>query len=590
MSTWFFVRFVSSVVQNARIWAIAPPHPAYHISDMDSDLQSIQQARELLREARTAQHQAKKLDQESVDRIVTAMVKAGAAQADRLGRMAHEETGFGKPESKKAKNLFATVTLHERMAGMRTVGIIRKLEEDTIWEVASPMGVVAALVPSTNPTSTAMYKAIIAAKSRCAVVMSPHPRAKRSTAEALSVVAEAGYKAGAPRGLFGCMSEVSLAGTQALLEDPEVDLILATGGSAMVKAAYSKGKPAYGVGSGNVPVYVDRSADVGKAARDLVYGASFDWGTLCSTERSIVCDLPVRKALIEGLKAAGAHLVTAAERPLLESAVVSNGALNIEQVGKSPEAIAEMAGFRVPRGTRALVAEAAEVGATDPLSRETLSPIMTLYTADGWEAGCDRCMEILAYGGMGHTLALHATNERIIEAFALQKPAMRIVVNSVSALGSVGYTNRLFPAMTLGPGTVGGSITSDNISPMHLLNIKRVAFETNPVTSRGRSTPSEAAAKSKAPGSRTKGLPLGGPRKKPAASAGSSSDTSWIGEIEARLRARAGNPTHSSSLEDVPVRVGQHAKSNAAPSPKSGASEPGLDDAEIDALVREFRR
>ncbi|NNE70693.1 MAG: aldehyde dehydrogenase family protein [Rhodothermales bacterium] len=562
---------------------------------MDSDLRSIQQARELLREARAAQHLAKKLDQEAVDRIVTAMVRAGASQADRLGRLAHQETGFGKPESKKEKNLFATQTLHERMEGMRTVGIIRKLEGDTIWEVASPMGVVAALIPSTNPTSTAMYKAIIAAKARCAVVMSPHPRARNCTADALSVVAEAAYRAGAPKGLFGCMTEVSLAGTQALLEDPEVDLILATGGTAMVKAAYSKGKPAYGVGSGNVPVYVDRSADVSKAARDLVHGASFDWGTLCSTERSIVCDLPVREALLQGLKAAGAYLVTERERPMLEAAVVVNGALNIEQVGKSPEAIADMAGFKVPRGTRALIAEATKVGAADPLSRETLSPIMTLYTADGWEAGCERCMEILAYGGMGHTLALHAGNERIIEAFALQKPAMRIVVNSVSALGSVGYTNRLFPAMTLGPGTVGGSITSDNISPLHLLNIKRVAFETNPVTSRGRSSePVSGVKRGKASSSGGAGGKAGAPTNlaSPARATKSGPASSWIDEIESRLRDRAGNPVHSTSAAPLsgPAGSKSSAGSKASAATSKGESDAGLSDAEIDALVREFRR
>jgi acetaldehyde dehydrogenase (acetylating) len=543
-----------------------------HIRVMDADLRSIQEARELLRAARKAQHEAKKLDQAQVDRIVDAMARAGAAQADRLGRMAHEETGFGRAESKREKNLFATTTLVERMAGMRTVGIIRKLENDSIWEVATPMGVVAALVPSTNPTSTAMYKAIIAAKARCGVVMSPHPRAQRSTAEALRVVAEAGYKAGAPKGLFACMSEVSLAGTQALLEDGEVDLILATGGSAMVKAAYSKGKPAYGVGSGNVPVYVDRSADVAKAARDLVSGASFDWGTLCSTERSIVCDLPVKKALLEGLRAAGAHLVTADERPKLERAVVVDGKLNIEQVGKSPEVIAQMGGFRVPRGTLALVAEATRVGAGDPLSRETLSPVLTLYTVDGWEEGCERCMEVLKYGGMGHTMALHATSDRVIEAFALQKPAMRIVVNSVAALGSVGYSTMLFPAMTLGPGTVGGSITSDNISPLHLLNIKRVAFETAPVNSKSATSGRVTGSRSRSP------QPAGSTRTKPSSSEPREGG-SWISEIEERLRARAGSPPVSTPIRTPPTPA-------VAPSGKAAA---GLTNGEIDALVREFR-
>ncbi|WP_457651559.1 aldehyde dehydrogenase family protein, partial [Rhodocaloribacter sp.] len=448
---------------------------------MDQDLLSIQQSRDLLRASGAAQRTYKTFTQAQVDRIVEAMAEAGAREAERLGRMAHEETGFGRPESKTQKNLFATKTLLERMRGMKTCGIIRKREHDTIWEIATPMGVVAALIPSTNPTSTAMYKAIIAAKARCGIVMSPHPRAVTCTAEALRVVAEAAYRAGAPEGLFGCMTEVSLPGTNALLEDPGSDVILATGGSAMVRAAYSKGKPAYGVGSGNVPVYVDRSADVAKAAADILYGASFDWGTLCSTERSVIADAPIRAKLVEAMKGQGAYFMNEAEKEALRDVILHKGRLNVEQVGKSPAHIARMAGFTVPEGTRALVGETDRVGKDEPLSMETLSPILAFFTEDGWEAGCKRSIEVLHFGGIGHTLALHATNERVIEAFALEKPAMRIVVNTVAALGSVGYTNRLFPAMTLGPGTLGGSITSDNISPLHLLNVKRLAFETDPV-------------------------------------------------------------------------------------------------------------
>jgi len=277
-----------------------------HIEDytratMDKDLHSIQQARTLLRKARKAFETYHTFSQEQVDRIVAEMVRAGIAASESLAKLAHEETGFGRIESKIQKNLFATRTLSERMQGMKTCGVVRKSENGSIWEIASPMGIVAALVPSTNPTSTAMYKAIIAAKARCGIVLSPHPRSKKSTLEALHVVAHAAYKAGAPEGLFGCMTDPSIEGTNALLEDADTDLILATGGSAMVHAAYSKGKPAYGVGSGNVPVYVDRSADLSKAAADMVYGVSFDWGTLCSTERSIVVDRK-NKSLINWAK------------------------------------------------------------------------------------------------------------------------------------------------------------------------------------------------------------------------------------------------------------------------------------------------
>ena len=527
---------------------------------MDADLRSIQQARDLLRAASEAQHASKAAGQAEVDRIVAAMAEAGASAAERLGRLAHEETGFGRTDDKTKKNLFATRTLAERMEGMKTVGIVSKGEDGNVWEVATPMGVVAALIPSTNPTSTAMYKAIISAKARCGIVMSPHPRAKACTAEALHVVAEAAYRAGAPKGLFGCMTEVTLAGTDALLEDPNTDVILATGGAAMVKAAYSKGKPAYGVGSGNVPAYVDRSADVEKAAADIVTGASFDWGTLCSAERSVIADAPIRTKLLESMRKRGAHVCSVEEAEKLRRIVKTGARLNIDIVGQSPTRIAQMAGFSVPEGATALVAEVAEVGTGEPLSMETLSPILSFYAADGWEAGCERCIEILEFGGIGHTLAVHAGSERVIEQFALRMPSMRIVVNTVAALGSVGMTTELFPAMTLGPGTIGGSITSDNISPLHLLNIKRVAFETRPIN------PSEKAGSSDG---------LAEVRR-----TGPSGDGSWMEEIESRLRDRAGSAPISK-----PEVVVQPARSA-----KPGRQTLALPESEIDALIERFKR
>ncbi|MBT8399544.1 MAG: aldehyde dehydrogenase family protein [Rhodothermia bacterium] len=530
---------------------------------MDLDLTSIQEARELVSAARTAMLRYRLFTQDKVDQIVSAMAAAGEEAAGELGRHAHEETGFGRPESKKAKNIFATRVLHERMRGMRTAGIIAEPEGGTIWEVAVPMGVVAALIPSTNPTSTAMYKAIISAKARCGIVMSPHPRATECTSAALDIVAEAAYSAGAPRGLFGCMRKVSLAGTNELLEHAETDVILATGGTAMVKAAYSKGKPAYGVGSGNVPVYVDRSADVLKAAADIVYGASFDWGTLCSTERSIVADLPVKTRLMEELRGQGAYFLNDREKEMLRSILLTKGRLNVDQVGKSPSYIARMAGFAVPGETRALVAEVTEVGKEEPLSMETLSPILSFYVADGWEQGCERCIEILSFGGMGHTLGLHCTNDRIIRAFAIEKPAMRIVVNTVAALGSVGYTNRLFPSMTLGPGTIGGSITSDNISPLHLVNVKRVAFETDPINAADSSVQRQSAE-----------------QVKPTTS--KNGQRSWMDEIENRLRQRAGNPrsTPSSSKKKAPPVTGE----------TKDETSYSLTESRIDELIRRFRR
>ncbi|MEL6615039.1 MAG: aldehyde dehydrogenase family protein, partial [Bacteroidota bacterium] len=344
---------------------------------MDADLASIQDARDALARVRDAQYRFKTASQEAVDRIVDAMVEAGAREAERLGAMAHEETGFGRPESKTQKNLFATRTLQERMRGMKTAGIVAKHEGGTVWEVATPMGVVAALIPSTNPTATAMYKAIISAKARCGIVMSPHPRAAACTAEALRVVAEAAYAAGAPEGLFACLSRVTMDGTNEIMENPITDVILATGGGAMVRAAYSKGKPAYGVGSGNVPVYVDRSANVAKASGDILTGTSFDWGTLCSTERSVVADAPIRNELLDAFRARGGHVCSDAERAKLRAIIKPGGRFNTDIVGQSPMRIAEMAGFSVPGDTRALIAEVDTVGPDEPLSMETLSPILS---------------------------------------------------------------------------------------------------------------------------------------------------------------------------------------------------------------------
>ena len=556
---------------------------------MDADLASIQDARDALHRVKAAQKQFKGATQEAVDRIVDAMVEAGASEAERLGRMAHEETGFGRPESKEQKNLFATRTLQERMRGMRTAGIVSRHEGGNVWEVATPMGVVAALIPSTNPTATAMYKAIISAKARCGIVMSPHPRAAACTAEALRVVAEAAYAAGAPQGLFACLTQVTMDGTTEIMENPITDVILATGGGAMVRAAYSKGKPAYGVGSGNVPAYVDRSANLAKASGDILTGTSFDWGTLCSTERSVVADAPIRTELLEALRAHGGHVCSERERDLLRGVIKPGGRFNTEIVGQSPRRIAEMAGFSVPEGTRALIAEVDAVGPEEPLSMETLSPILSFYTADGWERGCERCEEILKFGGIGHTLAVHAQADRVIEAFALKKSAMRIVVNSVAALGSVGMTTRLFPAMTLGPGTVGGSITSDNVSPLHLVNIKRVAFETAPLNGDdGRPLAPGARASRASSVAPSTGGGHGGPRR--GDSGGNGSGGSWMDEIERRLVARAGNPiADAAATPDRPYRSAPEASGGKA-SGGVGASTLALPDAQVERLIQSFRK
>jgi len=443
---------------------------------------------------------------------------------------------------------------------------------------------VAALVPSTNPTATAFYKAIISVKARCGIVMSPHPRAVRCTVEATRVVAEAAVAAGAPEGLVACLGAdhaITLAGTDALLEHELTDVILATGGGAMVRAAYSKGKPAYGVGSGNVPAYVDRSANVDKAAADILTGTSFDWGTLCSTERSVVADSPIRSRLLDALRARGGHVCSAEETQKLRAVIKPGGRFNTDIVGQSPRRIAEMAGFSVPESSKALIAEVSDVGPGEPVSMETLSPILSFYVADGWEAGCARCIEILEFGGIGHTLALHATADRVIEQFALRKPSMRIVVNTVAALGSVGMTTALFPAMTLGPGTVGGSITSDNVTPMHLVNLKRVAFETAPLNDDAGQAISGTGDGGRGTGRTRAAAPASAPRREAPRRGQPSGDGSWMDEIEARLVARAGNP---------PSAVPKSAAPSARPAGAPAASALPLPETQVTALIDRFKK
>jgi len=449
---------------------------------MDNDLQSIQEVRDLLAAATEAQREFRTYSQEQVDRICRAMAEAGASQAARLGRMACEETGFGKPEDKEQKNLFATRRVWESIAQLKTVGVIHEDHERQIVSIGEPMGIVAALIPSTNPTSTVMFKALISVKARNGIVASPHPKAARCTAEAMHVIRDAAEQAGAPRSLMACLSIPTAEGTQELMRHKLTSVILATGSHAMVRAAYSAGKPAYGVGSGNVPSFIERTADVPKAVADIISGKQFDYGTLCSTESALVCDAPVKERVVQCCLDLGAYFVAGEELQRLSRLLFDErGALNPAMVGKSPLFIARAAGIAAPEHVSVLIAELEGVGKAYPLSREKLSPVLSFYTADGWRAACHRCIELLEFGGIGHTLVIHSHDRDIIMKFALEKPAFRILVNTQSALGAVGYTNGLDPSFTLGAGTWGGSIVSDNVTARHLLNVKRLAFETRPL-------------------------------------------------------------------------------------------------------------
>lgn len=447
----------------------------------DRDLASVQEARRLAQRARHAAPLLAELSQEQIDRIVDAMASAVRPHAESLARLAVEETTYGVVADKVQKNRFASDRVYEFIRPMRTVGVVSRDETKRIVEIAEPFGVVAAVVPSTNPTSTAIYKILISLKARCPIVLSPHPSAARCITRVAEIMSEAATLAGAPAGSINWMAAVSLEGTQELMKHRDVAVILATGGMGLVRAAYSAGKPAYGVGPGNAPCYIEQTADLSKAALDIIVGKSFDNGVLCSSPNSVVVDRSVADEVKRQFIQHGAYFLKPAEAETLAKILVTPQRLpNPKLVGKSATFIAKEIGIAVPDGTRVLIAELAGVGRDFPLSIEKLCPVLSYYVVGDWREGCERCIQILRYGGMGHTMSIHSRNDQVILEFGLRKPAFRIVVNTPTTHGSIGLTTGLDPSMTLGCGGWGGNITSDNISPRHLLNIKRLAYETRP--------------------------------------------------------------------------------------------------------------
>ena len=447
----------------------------------NKDLESIAQARATAAAARQAQSLIAELSQEQIDAIVTAMAEAVTPHAEALARLAVEETTYGVVADKVQKNLFSSRQVYDFIKPMKTVGVVNRIEERKIVEIGEPFGVVAAIVPSTNPTSTAIYKILIALKARCAIVVSPHPAAVRCITRVAEIMCDAACRAGAPVGSIGWMTSVTLEGTQELMRSRDVAVILATGGMGLVRAAYSSGKPAYGVGPGNAPCYIERSADLKKAASDIMIGKTFDHGVLCSSPNSVVVDDEVAEEVRRQFVAEGAYFMNAGEMDALAKRLVTPQRLpNPALVGRSASDIAKQVGITVPEGTRALIAPLAGVGRDYPLSIEKLCPVLSWYVVKDWREGCERCIQILRYGGMGHTMSIHSKNDDVILQFGLKKPAFRICVNTPTTHGSIGLTTGLDPAMTLGCGVWGGNITSDNITPRHLLNIKRLAYEVRP--------------------------------------------------------------------------------------------------------------
>jgi acetaldehyde dehydrogenase (acetylating) len=462
----------------------------------DRDLTSIAEARALAQRAKSAWVQLAEFSQDRIDAIVDAMAAAAESQAEAFARLAVEETGYGVVADKVQKNLFSAQKVYQFIRPMKTVGVIARHEDTRVVEIAEPFGVVAAIVPSTNPTSTAIYKILISIKARCAIVLSPHPSAVKCITRVAEVMDEAGRRAGLPAGAINWMGTVTLEGTEALMKHRDVAVILSTGGMGLVRAAYSAGKPAYGVGPGNAPAFIERSANVKKAVRDVVTGKTFDNGLLCSSENSVVVDEPIVNEVRQEFLNQGAYFLSKSEMEAVARELVTPQRLpNPALVGKPATAIAEKCGVSVPHSTRLLIAPLDGVGRDYPLSIEKLCPVLSFYVVKDWREGCERCKQILRYGGMGHTMSIHSQNEDVILEFGLKKPAFRIVVNTPTTHGSIGLTTGLDPAMTLGCGGYGGNITSDNISPRHLLNIKRLAYEITPVANRFEETGSAVAGR-----------------------------------------------------------------------------------------------
>jgi acetaldehyde dehydrogenase (acetylating) len=445
---------------------------------VDTDLLSIQEARSLVRCARTALAEFAKADQEQVDDIVKTIASRAASQAEALAKMAVEETGFGKWEDKKQKNLLASEIVWNHIKPFKTIGLLKEDKEKQILEIATPAGVIAGLIPSTNPTSTAIYKVMIALKAGNAIVFSPHPSALKCITATITMIQEVLREKGIPENLVSVMSYPTIEGTAELMKVS--DLILATGGPAMVKAAYSSGTPALGVGSGNVPVFVERTADIEDAVTKIIASKTFDNGTVCASEQALITEKVIADKVRATLIAQGGYFLEGeALRKVKGVMERADGSMNPAIVGRDAQTIARMAKIDIPANTRIMLSEETEVSPKVPFSKEKLTALMAFYVVEDWQEACELSFKLLKNGGLGHSLAIHSNNNRVVREFAMKKPVSRLLVNTPATHGAVGLSTNLSPSLTLGCGTVGGGATSDNVDTLHLFNIRRVAYGVN---------------------------------------------------------------------------------------------------------------
>jgi len=445
------------------------------MENFDKDLRSIQEARDLARLGKVAANKIADYTEEQIDKILRNMVRVAEENVVCLAQMAVEETGFGKVEDKTFKNHLAATILYESIKDMKTIDIIREDEVNKLIEIAEPVGLVMGIVPSTNPTSTAIFKAMISIKSRNAIVFSPHPSAAKCTIKAAQLMHDAAVEAGAPENVITCVTSPSIGATNELMKSKEVAIIIATGGPGMVKAAYSAGKPALGVGAGNSPAYIEKTANIEQAVRNIMASKTFDNGTICASEQSIICEECNEAAVIQEFKKHGGYFMTKEETDKVCKLLFKNGhAMNAKFVGRSPQVIASAAGIEIPQGTKVLIGRQNGVGEGNPLSFEKLTTVLGFYTVKDCYQACDLSIELLQ-NGIGHTMSIHTENKDIVMKFA-KKPASRILVNTGGTQGGTGASTGLNPSFTLGCGTWGGSSVSENVTPEHLINIKRVAY------------------------------------------------------------------------------------------------------------------
>lgn len=445
------------------------------MENLDKDLFSIQEARRLARQGRQATVELATYNESQIDKILRSMVNKALDHAVELAAMAVSDTGFGNVKDKTIKNFMGSQMVYNYIKDMKTIGVLNNDPMKKITEIAEPVGLLMGIVPSTNPTSTAIYNSMIAIKARNAIVFSPHPTAAKCTKRAADLMAEAAVQAGAPCNVIQCISTPSIESTNALMKADEVSMIIATGGPGMVKAAYSAGKPALGVGAGNSPSYIEQTANICQSVADIIESKTFDNGTICASEQSVIVDKCIAEKVVQEFKKQGGYFMTPEETEKVCELLFRKGtAMNPQFVGRSAKVIADAAGITIPEGTKVLIGPQEGVGKGYPLSYEKLTTVLAFYIVNDCHEACKLSFKLLQ-NGIGHTMNVHTENPQIAKAFSI-KPASRILINVGGSQGGAGMCTGLAPAFTLGCGTCGGSATSENVSPLQLINVKKMAY------------------------------------------------------------------------------------------------------------------